>query len=325
MDKNFLKRKITLYSQSISQSAARLKHIAPFLKKVAAGDPLPAIRGYSCVISDAFCLTGQVELGMEIMESNILKLIAVIQKNGKAPSLSLYDSFFAEKPYYTKEEKLSGLDSTLKVVSQVADRPFLCFGTLLGLVREKDFITHDMDIDIGLMAPEVSCPELKNLLKAEGFQILLYEGPTWPCRIYGRTPIGIPFDLVFFQPDEDKFLTYTRYLNHLLIRRRTQFKLEQVDFLRRRVWIPSPPEIFLDENYGNWRQPSKYHNYILTSQLTDFSMPIVKYTARKQFFRLCTKGHIKKAKALLDLVTNLYPEDPFWKQVLASFPEKLSE
>ena len=325
MDRDFLRRKLALSSQNIFQSAADLKYLAPLLRHVAAVDPLPVIRGYSGFIADGFCMAGKVELGTEIMEANILKLIAVIQKNGSVQSLSLADVFFAEKTSYTREEKLNGLDSILKVVSQVTDKPFLSFGTLLGFVRERDFIAHDMDIDIGLMAPEVSCPELKNLLVAEGFKIVLYEGPTWPCRIYGKTPVGIPFDLVFFQPDGDKLLTYMRYLNHLLIRRRTLFKLEKVDFWGRSVWIPSPPEIFLDENYGNWHQPSGYHDCILTSKLTDFSMPIVRYAARKQFFRLCTKVQMNKAKALLDLVMGIYPDDPFWEKVLASFPEKLIE
>ena len=221
MDRDILQRRIVFRSQNIFQFAARTKHMAPLLIKMAGGDPLPGIRGYSVFIADAFCMENQVGLAMKIMEANILKLIATIKNRGSFPALSMADGFFGQGAIYTREEKFKGLDSILKVVSRVSDRPFLAFGTLLGYVREKDFMAHD------------------------------------------------------------------------------------------------------DENYGNWRQPSRYHDAILTSRLTDFSMPIVRYTARRHFFRLCTKGHTSKVAALLSLIMDKYPDDPFWKEVFASFPEQL--
>ena len=33
------------------------------------------------------------------------------------------------------------------------------------------------------------------------------------------------------------------------------FTIKETTFLGEKVWIPSDPELYLDENYGNWRIP----------------------------------------------------------------------
>ena len=42
---------------------------------------------------------------------------------------------------------------------------FVLAGTFLGFIREKSFLTHDLDIDIGLMSEDISLEQIKTVLR----------------------------------------------------------------------------------------------------------------------------------------------------------------
>jgi hypothetical protein len=206
------------------------------------------------------------------------------------------------------------LHRTISALESNGVRPFLCFGTLLGLVREHGFMVHDGDLDIGVFYDETSCSGVKEILEKQGFDILHFDQDPWPCRIIARiTKLSLNFkiDIVFFKSDGDKLLTFSRIHDHLLIRRRNAFTLEMAKFLDIPVWIPSHPERFLDENYGNWTSKSDFHHYIFKSPLTDLNDPMVRYFLAETILKLTLKGS-EDLPFYLNFADKCYPGDSIW-------------
>ncbi len=197
-------------------------------------------------------------------------------------------------------------DARLRVISRIMAalephgiRPFLAFGTLLGKEREGGFMVHDGDLDMGVLTIEGDAGRVQPLLELAGFRSLVSEGSHWPCRLKLTCEEGVPVDLVFFHAEGDHLLTYGSYLGHRLIRRRTPFNLRQDMLLNTRVWVPDPPSVFLDENYGEWKQRAEFYHYVISSRLTDQTIPLVRYCALRILFRQLCLGNYTKASALI--------------------------
>ena len=82
----------------------------------------------------------------------------------------------------------------------------LAFGTLLGAVREKGFIKHDLDIDVAMWSDEYS-NVLKECLQKSGFSLLhsfeIDGGDLGREETYVKNDISI--DVFYFYPAIDKY------------------------------------------------------------------------------------------------------------------------
>jgi hypothetical protein len=158
--------------------------------------------------------------------------------------------------------------------------PFLSFGTLLGAVRERGFMAHDRDIDLGVFSDEASPERLRRLFRwSFGLRLALpslLDARALPVKLRHRS--GASIDLVPFERRSDAFITRMRHQNHFLVRRRRPFGLRWIDFEGARVCVPDPPEAFLDENYGDWRVPKPNYHCVLSSRMPfDPHDPLVRY------------------------------------------------
>ncbi|MGQ3684036.1 MAG: hypothetical protein ACUBOA_03335 [Candidatus Loosdrechtia sp.] len=217
---------------------------------------------------------------------------------------------------YVKKEKFRVLDKVLSVLEGNGIRPFLSFGLLLGMVREADIMNHDKDLDIGVFTSEALSGDVRGILLSAGFEVKHFEGGEWPCRIKVFDPLfPVSIDIVFFHRENDTLLTYVKYAGYTIIRKRKPFGLRQDTFLGRHVWVPSHPEEFLIENYGQWKVKPDYYHYILSSPLTDFSQPVIHYCLLQELFLSLAVKRFHHVRSLLKIARTHFKEDTFFKNI----------
>ena len=167
---------------------------------------------------------------------------------------------FAE---HHKEKTAKGMDQAvardnLLAIAGILDglgiRYFLFFGTLLGAVREKGFIPHDTDTDVGVFGDFSSrFAEIRAAAEAANFSILqggpgerlfsFMRGNEYlDCYVAERI-MAFPFRRVW---DVDGSLVPARFLD----------EAGRLEFLGREFAVPAEPEKTLAILYGrNWRTP----------------------------------------------------------------------
>lgn len=218
----------------------------------------------------------------------------------------------AEIPVIDPSLKLNVLKQAMDVLERAGLRPFVCFGALLGLVREGRLFPADIDLDLGLFYPDATASRVKEVLEQAGCQVVLYEPDPWPCRLMVRWPgLSLDLDLVFFLRDGASLLTYTQCYQRILVRKRSGFDLRRASFHGVPLWIPDPPERFLDENYPDWHLATPWHHHILSSPFTDFSLPEVECMHTLTTVRDLFRGMNERVHALCNLGDLHYPS-PLW-------------
>lgn len=131
----------------------------------------------------------------------------------------------------------------------------LNFGTLLGAVREHDFIGHDVDIDLSLHEKyKLSFYRVLPLLSEKGI-ILCRQFKDCFFSLYYKGII-CDFDVVS-EPCFPYSVRYFKVLEKLYPKFYT-IETEYIDFLGEQYEIPKEPERFLEYMYGkSWRIPQK--------------------------------------------------------------------
>jgi hypothetical protein len=147
-------------------------------------------------------------------------------------------------------------------------RYWLDFGTLLGAVREHDFIAHDYDLDIGMYLEDYS-PKIEACLKKYGIrksQEYVLDGDR-PGRMDTYFCMGISVDIFFYtRVDQHRayyydFVPLEKQIPRLTIRergglipRRITLALEEIGTLMfhgRKYPVPEPIHEHLKDRYGH--------------------------------------------------------------------------
>ena len=150
-------------------------------------------------------------------------------------------------------ENLKTIDSVLRNNNV----PYwLTDGTLLGLVREKNFIGHDLDTDIGIMFKDFS-PLVLKCLTDQGFKVLHYFGYPENSFEIALARNGVKTDLFFFYERDNTvyhcaFMRQVNRIDYVY----PKFSLKESDFLGHQFLIPDDPELYVRTKYGdNWKTP----------------------------------------------------------------------
>lgn len=157
-----------------------------------------------------------------------------------------------------KKTALDNLRDFLKIMESANIKVVPGFGSLLGIIRDKDFITWDEDIDLCILKEEED--KLDNqlaILKQNGFELARYEriGLYSFMRnneyidIYVLEDIGAGvrncgMDFLFEEDFKDTI---------------------SIDFKGLAINIPRQYERHLDFLYGDWKTPVQYANFNLSS------------------------------------------------------------
>lgn len=125
---------------------------------------------------------------------------------------------------------------------------FLISGTLLGCIREGKLLGHDKDIDIGVWETH-SVESLANVIYNSGcFYVLpIYS----PDILVIRHVNGVTIDIFIHHREADDYWHAggkSKWHN-------SPFELASRSFLNSEYLVPADYDLYLTENYGNWRTP----------------------------------------------------------------------
>ena len=149
----------------------------------------------------------------------------------------------------------------------VGVKPFLVYGTLLGFVRENDFLPHDNDIDLGLLDDDFQKKHLiKEILSKKGYRLRFDDGysfefihPEWPY-------LFVDFYRVFKKRNHMVIETLSdvdmKTVNSYYFPLEAMDEFRIVNFHKSKISIPSDPTIFLSTAYGEWQIPNRKFCYL---------------------------------------------------------------
>ena len=167
-----------------------------------------------------------------------------------------YDFEFRKSKRKNEFLNINIAKQNLILFKKISDKYNLCFfliyGTLLGAIRENNFIKHDTDTDIGIL--EKDRKKFFNMipdLLEKGFEIIRTKEPD-DLVTFMRNDEYI--DVGIFKSENENYFSYQgNYINNYFLE-----KLDKMTFLNQEFHIPNNSIELLIKLYGNsWKIPYK--------------------------------------------------------------------
>jgi hypothetical protein len=211
-------------------------------------------------IVDSFLKTLRTSSFYEAARKN--KLLRIIKNN--------YDKMqYKSKSNSLKEHGLKALVLMKEAFEEIDKEYWLDYGTLLGAVREKDFISHDKDLDIGTFDFDDELKlKLEHILRGKGFK--KYKQYEMGGKIIEESYHykGVHFDIFYYHwEDNNKIwcyfceigpnMSFENYPNYQLakgyITKKVTSRFEgltEYEFKGEKFFIPANYHDYLVDNYG---------------------------------------------------------------------------
>lgn len=156
---------------------------------------------------------------------------------------------------------LDALDEVIGALERAGARPFVAYGTLLGAVRDGNFIGHDSDADIGYVSPHDhpvdvirESFDLQRRLQDMGYRIERYSGLGLKVIVQEADGANRGLD-VFGGFQRDGMLYLMGEVGHPF-RDEWLYPRGTAELAGRSVPVPAQPERLLEAMYGpHWRIP----------------------------------------------------------------------
>lgn len=180
---------------------------------------------------------------------------------------------------------------------------FLVAGTLLGCVREGEPLAHDRDVDIGIRSEIPNGRIVAALRKDPGFVLPLAvsEGASYLPLSYQSVALDIfKHDRI----DDAVWFGFSRRSGDIGWRL-SAFQVEESVIFGERLRIPSPPERYLTELYGErWRTPDEAFSSVLSSPaLVELSDEVRRFTILSRLRLALVRSDARRAECLRGLLT----------------------
>lgn len=151
---------------------------------------------------------------------------------------------------------LRNLKDVNEVLEEIGATYWIDCGTLLGAIREGDFLEHDTDIDFGVWTTEHH-EAIAEGIEAAGFKRWRFFGTPDSGYEQSFTRDGLKVDLFFFYPLGAKVWQGSWLGDHLIVSefdRAVVLAPRRMSFRGLRTFVPRRPELMLEARYGEWEQ-----------------------------------------------------------------------
>lgn len=210
---------------------------------------------YGDLLASIARLDRMLELLVQKKENQVRNNPAVLKVNASQLTRPGADDYKETFDLVSANKALSDLSA----MANAKGTPiFLVSGTLLGCIREGQLLSHDKDIDVGIVGWENQY-ELCVTLKESGLFTVatqyLKGKETYYIPIY-HNATGIWIDIFVYHPQGQYWVTGVDFFfGYRQTFAFTPFELKQVEFLGLHMNIPSDTALNLTENYGKWEMP----------------------------------------------------------------------
>lgn len=224
----------------------------------------------------------------------------------------------ADKASFNQGAAALALTDLQNTLSQVDVSPFLVSGTLLGYARNRGFLSHDKDIDVGIFASQDIFDVLSLLSRSGLFEVkfhFLRVQDTYQVPIVHRTT-GMNIDIFVYHPQGERLVTgvhgnfgYTQNFTF------TPFTLQTVRFLDIDFAVPANMALNLQENFGPWQVPDPHFiSHLECPTTVDIGGAVYMVVARQEMLRSVVEGKKVKVARIAAILRRWqsadYPMDP---------------
>lgn len=151
---------------------------------------------------------------------------------------------------------LSVLRAAVDALEAVGVTAWLTDGTLLGAVRERAFIRHDRDMDLGAHISEYT-PDVELALLGAGFVIREVLGTTVSGLEHKLLLDGFKLDIFWHSDSPAGGVWHAAWEGgSRIVYEYDHLAIARLRFLGVAFWAPTPPKLHLVQKYGSdWRTP----------------------------------------------------------------------
>lgn len=160
------------------------------------------------------------------------------------------------KPSQNPKAAVAVLVDAVRALEAVGVTSWLTDGTLLGAIRERAFILHDADMDLGAMITEYH-PDVIPALVVAGFRLRKTHGRVDCGLEHKLCKDGFNLDIFWYYDTPEGGVVSSAYDSA----GRIEFVYDRLVLARLRLlghvfWAPTPPRLHLVQKYGPaWRTP----------------------------------------------------------------------
>lgn len=213
---------------------------------------------------------------INFIQQTLVKIKSCLRTNKHTKDL--YNRLYSLKEMPRKKRKqkkiqkrgFEVIDKINRIFKTAGIMYFVDFGTLLGMVREKGFIKHDLDVDIGvLINPSIGINSIRESLANNGF-ILKFEY-VFKDMIVEDSFIykGIKIDFCYYRNDDlfskcwlfyrkPDFIYEDNYFSVVEIKHTKITETQTLSLYGIEMEIPINTDKILEEKYGKcWKVPDK--------------------------------------------------------------------